>query len=288
MRAIRLGISPCPNDTFVFHGLLERRVDTFGLDIAIEFGDIEQLNQRLARGELDASKASFGAALDLSDSMIVLATGSALGHGVGPILLARADERTPPRAPIAMPRDARVLCPGAATTAHLLYRLFHPGQGRIEQVPFHAIIPALETGRADFGVCIHEARFTWRSHGLRLLEDLGLTWEERTRSPLPLGGILARRELGPAVLTALDSAIKGSLAYAHAHREEVLGTMRRHAQELDDDVLWAHVALYVNDWTRELGATGSRALRELSRAARDHGLIGLDRPELAVFPEQRD
>lgn len=285
MRAIRLGISPCPNDTFVFHGLLEHKVDSFGLDLSIEFADVEELNQRLARGELDASKASFAAALRLSDAMVVLATGSAIGHGVGPIVLARANERSPSQTTIA--RDARVLCPGEATTAHLLFRLFHAGEGRVEQVPFHAIIPALEAGSADFGVCIHEARFTWRSHGLHLVEDLGATWEARTGSPLPLGGILARRELGTEVLTALDSAIKGSLEYAHAHRDEALRTMRRHAQELDDDVLWAHVALYVNDWTRDLGATGARALRELSRIARASGLVAIDRPELSVFPGDR-
>jgi 1,4-dihydroxy-6-naphthoate synthase len=286
-RTLRLGISPCPNDTFVFHGLLERKVDPRGLDLTIELADVEELNQRLARGELDASKVSFAAALRMSDTMVVLRAGSALGRDVGPILLARGGGSSPSTGAVEIPRDARVLCPGEATTAHLLFRLFHPGEGRIEQVPFHEIIPALERGRADFGVCIHEARFTWASHGLRLVEDLGTTWATRTRALLPLGGIVARRELGEDVLAALDAAIQASLDYALSHRDEALATMRLHAREQSDDVLWAHVSLYVNEWTRELGVDGARALDELSRIARASGLLGDDRPPLSIFQGAR-
>jgi 1,4-dihydroxy-6-naphthoate synthase len=286
-RTVRLGISPCPNDTFVFHGLLERKVVAHGLDLAIELADVEELNQRLARGALDASKVSFAAALRMSDSMVVLPTGSALGRDVGPILLARRGESLATEAPIRIPRGARVLCPGEATTAHLLYRLFHPGEGRIEQVPFHEIIPALEREHADFGVCIHEARFTWASHGLKLVEDLGATWAARTRALLPLGGIVARRDLGEPTLSALDATIKASLDYAHAHRDEALVTMRRHAQELHDDVLWAHVSLYVNEWTRDLGEGGARALAELSRFARASALVADEVPPLEIFGSAR-
>lgn len=281
-RRLRLGISPCPNDTFVFHGLLERKVDPHGLDLAIELADVEELNQRLARGELDASKASFAAALRMSDSMVVLPTGSALGRDVGPILLAGAAGQC-----TTISRDARVLCPGVATTANLLYHAFHPREGRVEQVPFHEILPELERGRADFGVCIHEARFTYASRGLRLVEDFGASWARRTRALLPLGGILARRELGDAACGALDAAIRASLDYAREHRHEALLSMRRHARELDDDVLWAHVDLYVNEWTRDLGAEGERALAELSRVARECGAIGGDELPLAIFGRSR-
>jgi 1,4-dihydroxy-6-naphthoate synthase len=208
---------------------------------------------------------------------VVLSAGSALGRDVGPVVLAREGGGAE------ISSGARVLCPGEATTAHLLYRMFHPGEGRIEQAPFHEIIPALESGRADFGVCIHEARFTFASHGLRLVEDLGTTWSRRTSALLPLGGIVARRDLGAAVCSALDAAIRASLDHAHAHRSEAVVTMRRHARELDDDVLWAHVALYVNEWTRDLGAEGARALGELARLARSSGFVAGDRAPLSVL-----
>lgn len=282
-RRIRLGISPCPNDTFAFHALLERRIATPGLDLEIELADIEELNQRFARGDLDASKVSFAAALEWSDRCVVLRAGSALGFGVGPLLLAR---RAAPRSIDGLiPDEARVLVPGERTTAHLLYRLFHAGQGRVEQVRFSSILPALARGEADYGVCIHEGRFVWRDLGLEHVEDLGATWEERTRTPLPLGGIVAATELGRDVCSRLDRAIRDSIDHAESHRSDALVTMRKHAQELSDDVLWKHVELYVNAWTRDLGAEGTRAiarLAELARAVSAGGPTRSSKPPLAV------
>jgi 1,4-dihydroxy-6-naphthoate synthase len=132
-------------------------------------------------------------------------------------------------------------------------------------VRYDAILPALQRGEADAGVAIHEARFTYSRHGLQLLEDLGASWERLTGGPVPLGGLLARLDLGPAVHAALAGALRASLAFARAHSDDTLPTMRRHAQELDDEVLWQHVRLYVNDSTADLGETGRRALRELAR-----------------------
>jgi 1,4-dihydroxy-6-naphthoate synthase len=264
--AVRIGISPCPNDTFAFHALLQRRIETPGLDLEIVLDDVESLNLRFQRGELDAAKCSFAAALRLADRAVVLASGSALGFGVGPLLLAR--EASAPLRP-----DARVLCPGAGTTAALLFRLFHPGLGRVEHVRFSEILPAVARGDADFGVCIHEARFTFPRFGLALVEDLGTTWERATGSPLPLGGILARKSLGASVLRDLSRAVRASIDHAFAHREETLSTMRRHAQELDDGVLWSHVDLYVNERTRDLGAEGARALGKLASIAVEAGLL---------------
>lgn len=279
MKRVRLGISPCPNDTFAFHGLLERRVPTPGLDLAIELHDVEELNRRFARGEFDAAKCSFHAALRLAGSSVVLPAGSALGFGVGPVVIGRTPGAT-------IPPDARVLVPGEWTTAHLLYRLFHPGLGQVEQVVFSEILPRLERGEADFGVCIHEARFTFAARGLSLVEDLGATWEERTGCPLPLGGILARRELGSDTLARLARAIRLSIEHGRENQDEALVTMRRHAREMDDDVLWKHVELYVNDATSELGPAGTRALAELARVARESGLLPSDAPALEVFAER--
>jgi len=280
---VRLGISPCPNDTYAFHGLLAGRVRPRGFELEIELADIEALNRGYADGRYDASKASFAAALAWSASSVVLRSGSALGFGVGPLLLARRGAPPLSAAPRTSGSAARVLCPGERTTAHLLYRLFHPGEGRVAQAVFSDILPALVRGDAEYGVCIHEGRFTYARHGLVLVEDLGASWERRHDAPLPLGGIVARRDLGPAVLAELDASIRASLDLARAEPEAALATMRAHAQELDDDVIRAHVDLYVNAWTRDLGATGTRALAALSRAARDAGLVAAHLPALEVF-----
>ena len=286
MTPIHLGISTCPNDTFAFHGILERKVDVRGLDFRVDLLDVEELNRRLFAGDFDVAKASFHAALRLRGALGVLPVGSALGFGVGPLLLAARPD-THPRDPVPQrrggARPARVLCPGAHTTAALLYELFHTDEGAVEQVVFSDVMPALEAGAADFGVCIHEGRFTWRAHGLALVEDLGAVWEKATAAPLPLGGILARHALGPDTIRTVTAVIRDSLAHARSHREETVPTMRRFAQELSDDVMFQHVDLYVNDWTTDLGDTGRAALETLDRQARRAGLADSAAPPLRVY-----
>jgi len=271
---IRLGISTCPNDTFAFHGLLTRAVDWRGLDFQVELLDVETLNERLLAGDFDVCKASFHAALLAAADVVVLPTGSALGFGVGPLLLA-AEPGTRPTHP-----GQRTLCPGRHTTAALLFDLFYPRSSRVEHVVFSAIMPRLQARTADFGVCIHEGRFTWQTQGLALVEDLGTRWETETGAPLPLGGILARRRLPPATIAAVQGVIHDSLRLAWRDRAAPLPTMRQHAQEFDDHVLMQHVDLYVNDWTLDLGATGAQALAELSARA---AAVGRGGGRLEVF-----
>lgn len=286
MTPIHLGISTCPNDTFAFHGILEGKVDPRGLDFRVELLDVEELNRRLFAGGFDVAKASFHAALLLRESLGVLPVGSALGFGVGPLLLA-ARLGSHPRDPVPRAgggaRAARVLCPGAHTTATLLYELFHAGEGAVEQVVFSDIMPALQSGDADFGVCIHEGRFTWRTHGLALVEDLGTVWEEATGAPLPLGGILARHALGADTIDTVTAVIRDSLDHGRRHRAETVPTMRRHAQELSDDVMFQHVDLYVNDWTTDLGDTGRTALETLDLRARRAGVSAAGATPLRVY-----
>lgn len=264
--SIRLGISTCPNDTFAFHGLLTRAVDWRGLDFEVELLDIEQLNARLFRGEFDVCKVSFHAAVLAAAEVVVLPSGSALGFGVGPLLLAAEPETRPTGA------RQLTLCPGRHTTAALLFELFHPRTTRVEQVVFSEIMPMLQARRADFGVCIHEGRFTWQQQGLSFVEDLGSRWEAETHVPLPLGGIVARRELPRELIGRVQQVIRDSLMLARADRQAPLPTMRQHAQEFDDGVLMQHVELYVNDWTVDLGDVGRRALAELSARAAAVGL----------------
>ena len=278
-RPIRLGISTCPNDTFAFHGLLSKAVDWRGLEFEIDLLDIEQLNERLlgdVSDDFDVGKVSFHAALGAAERIVVLPSGSALGFGVGPLLLAATPESTP--------RDTSqlTLCPGRHTTAALLFALFHPDSTRVEQAVFSEIMPRLQAGSADFGVCIHEGRFTWQQQGLTLVEDLGLRWEAETSLPLPLGGIVASQSLPADTIARVQGVIADSLRFALANPAAPLPTMRDHAQELDDAVLMQHVDLYVNDQTLDLGPLGQRALDELCVRAAAVGLGSGGR--LEIFP----
>ena len=277
MTRIHLGISTCPNDTFAFHGLLTHSVDWRGLTFEVELIDIQQLNDRLFAGDFDVAKTSFHAALLLADKTVVLPSGSALGFGVGPLLLsARAGERPESSEQV-------TLCPGQHTTAALLFQLFYPRTTEVRHVVFSDIMPELKHGQADFGVCIHEGRFTWQHEGLGLVEDLGTRWEQETSCPLPLGGIVARRSLDPNIIATVQAVIHDSLQLALSDRSLPLPTMRKYAQEFDDNVLMQHVDLYVNDWTVELGDVGKNALRQLSRLANGIGLIPAESVELHVF-----
>jgi 1,4-dihydroxy-6-naphthoate synthase len=277
MTTIHLGISTCPNDTFAFHGLMNRKVSWRGLDFNIELIDIQQLNDRLFQGDFDVAKTSFHAALLLSDQTVVLPSGSALGFGVGPLLLSARPGEIPQH------HGQVTLCPGEHTTAALLYRLMYPDSTQIRHVVFSQIMPDLRCAQADFGVCIHEGRFTWQDEGLGLVEDLGTRWEQETGSPLPLGGIVARRSLDRSTIAAIQGVIRDSLEFALANRNDPLPTMRQYAQEFDDRVLMQHVELYVNDWTLDLGSVGEDALSQLSIRARSTGIIPAESRTLEIF-----
>ena len=278
---IHLGISTCPNDTFAFHGLINKLVDWRGLDFQVELLDIQQLNDRLFAGDFHAAKTSFHAALLLAESTMVLPSGSALGHGVGPLLLAAKPDDVPEN-------DSQVtLCPGQHTTATLLFRLFYPQTTQVQHVVFSDIMPTLQQQAADFGVCIHEGRFTWQQEGLHLVTDLGELWENETASPLPLGGIVARRSLRAETMADVQAVIHDSLQLALADPNSALPTMRQYAQEFSDDVLMQHVKLYVNDWTVDLGAVGRSALQQLSDRAQTIGLLPPGPPGLEVYPNVR-
>ena len=270
---LHLGISTCPNDTFAFAALLEGRSETFGLQFETELLDVEELNQRLAAGDFDLAKGSFAAALDMTDELGVLPSGAAIGFGNGPLLLAR-EVRQAPR-----PED-RVLCPGANTTATLLYRTFYPDGPDPEQVVFDRIMPALEAGAADLGVCIHEGRFTFAERGLHRVADLGERWEAATGAPLPLGGIFARRALATGVLRRAQAAIAASLDAARADPASALPCMRRYAQEQTDEVIRAHVDLYVNEHTRDLGPEGRAEITALAERAGKPPLTVLGAPRV--------
>lgn len=259
-----LGISPCPNDTFMFHAILERHLGMRGFELDVELLDVQELNRRATEGEISFSKVSCYAAAALEERYEVLAAGAALGFGVGPLVLAR-------RGAPALGPGARVLTPGSLTTAGVLFRRYFPSARRSRDVVFSEIMPALERGEADYGVVIHEGRFTYAQRGLELIADLGERWEQEFRLPLPLGCIVASRSIAEGTRQEFGRLVRDSVEYAFANRAETLATMRRHAQELDEAVIWSHVDLYVNKWSADLGEDGRRALeifRDLVRSER--------------------
>jgi 1,4-dihydroxy-6-naphthoate synthase len=272
---LRVGLSTCPNDTFAFHAILERRIDMRGLEIEAELLDVQQLNDGLFADRYDVSKASFHAALLLAGRYDVLGAGSALGFGVGPLLVSARDGVTPSP-------TSRVLCPGSTTTATLLYHCLHPGQGTVSQTVFSDIGDQLKRGNADLGVLIHEGRLTYQRDGLRLVEDLGASFERLADAPVPLGGILAARGLPEGVAATFAAVLRDSIAYGWANRDEALITIRRHAQELDEDVIWPYVELYVNAHTVDLGPEGARALAVLERTARSAGVLPAGLPAIRI------
>lgn len=265
MTEIHLAISTCPNDTFAFNALINELVDLRGLTFRTELLDISQLNSRLFAGDFDVAKTSFHAAC-LLDDVCVLPSGSALGFGVGPLLLASREGVKPTES------SQLTLCPGPQTTATMLFHMFYPQTTQIDHAVFSEIMPALQKGSADFGVCIHEGRFTWQEAGLACVEDLGTRWEKETGHPLPLGGIVARKKLPADTISNVQAVLHDSLRHALNDPTTALPLMRQHAQEFDDAVLMKHVDLYVNDWTVDLGDVGRAALNELASRASIAGL----------------
>jgi 1,4-dihydroxy-6-naphthoate synthase len=258
---LSLAISPCPNDTFAFHALVHGRVPG-APRFDVTYADVDVTNTAVLRGEFDLAKISYAALPWLGDDYTPLPCGGALGRGCGPLLLTRVGP-----ADLEL-TDASVAIPGERTTAYLLFRLWAGDRAaaRIETVPFHEIMPAVAAGRFDAGLVIHEARFTYPRHGLREHVDLGAWWERDTGMPIPLGAIVARHRTVDPDRAAhwIRQSVRAAWADPAASRPYVLA----HAQEMDPEVVRRHIALYVNEYTHDLGADGRAAVDTLlARAA---------------------
>ncbi len=275
MEPISLGYSPCPNDTFIFYALVHGRLPE-APPVREVLEDIETLNSMALGGQLDATKISFHALAHLRESYCLLHAGGALGRGCGPLVVARKQLAADGL------RGQRIAIPGKMTTAALLLQLFDPAIGDLVVMPFHEIMQAVENGRVDAGLIIHESRFTYPQHGLHKVIDLGEWWEQSTGHPIPLGGILARRALGGDRIKAFDRALRASVEYAHAHPETVRDYIRAHAQEMDEDVMQAHIALYVNQYTLDYGLDGEAAIFDLMDRAERAGLVAASTQPLFV------
>jgi len=244
-RRLRLGISPCPNDTFAFHHLASRG----GYDVVLD--DIEALNVRAERGDVDICKISVAAYPRLREQWMLLRSGGAAGDGVGPLLVGRR----------AGGPGGRIAIPGERTTAALLLGLL--GTFPVVTMRFDRIEAAVLSGEADQGVLIHEGRFTYAGRGLVLIADLGEVWRRRMNAPLPLGAIAIRRALGDEVARRVDREIRASVEHAIAHPEESASFVRAHAQEMAPEVVRQHIALYVNEYTLSLDERAIDAMLSL-------------------------
>lgn len=273
---LTLGFSPCPNDTFMFYPLVHSLVDTGGLSYRERLEDVETLNRLALRGELDVSKVSYHALGHIRDEYALLRAGSALGRGCGPLLVAGSDMN------LSDLRGKTVAVPGRYTTALLLLRLFDPSLTNFIVMPFNEIMDAVLKGNADAGLIIHESRFTYQGYGLHKLLDLGEWWEAETGLPIPLGGIVARRALGAETIAAVERALQSGVEYARAHPEQAAHYIGEHAQEMSAEVCAAHINLYVNDFSCDLGAEGIRAIECLLQRAEQAGIVPhSDRPLFA-------
>ncbi|PNY80286.1 1,4-dihydroxy-6-naphthoate synthase [Deinococcus koreensis] len=265
---LELGYSFCPNDTFIFHAL-HAGLTPAPLPVREVLEDVQTLNEWALQGRLPMTKISYRAYFGVMERYVALRSGGALGRGVGPLIVTRGDLED---------LNGRVVAsPGALTTAELLLRLVFP-EVRVLRMRYDEVMPAVQRGEyqgqpVDAGLIIHESRFTFQNYGLHQRLDLGAWWEGQTGLPLPLGAILVRRDLPLETQRALDTAVRGSLEYAHAHPEAARSYIREHALEMSDEVMQAHIDLYVNDFSLDVGPEGERAVKELRRRAVEVGAV---------------
>lgn len=273
---LTLGFSPCPNDTFIFDAMVNGKIDTKGLSFDYVMEDVETLNQWAMAGKLDITKLSYNTFLHTVDKYALLHSGSALGKGVGPLLIAKQPLN------LAMAADFSIAIPGTNTTANLLLSLAIPEAKNKTELLFNEIEQAVLEDKFDAGLIIHESRFTYAQKGLVKLIDLGDWWENEMNVAIPLGGIVIKRESGSELATAVDSIMKESLAYSWKNYPQLSSFVQCNAQEMEEDVMRKHIDLYVNEYTTDLGEEGSNAIRTLFRKAHQAGIV-TDMPDTIFY-----
>ena len=251
---LKIGFSPCPNDTFMFDALINKRIHAEGLSFLLELADIEKLNRHALEGEFDILKISYALYSQVSANYQILNSGSALGYANGPLLVSKAkiypDEV----------EHLHVAIPGANTTANLLLTIAYPNVKKKTEYLFSDIEEVVLSGETDAGLLIHENRFTYEAKGLKKIVDLGSWWEEQTKMPVPLGGIMVKRSLPQKIKETINRVLSNSISYAMEHPNEAIGFIREHAQSMQQDVIYRHIDLYVNEYSIDLGEKGRKAI----------------------------
>lgn len=280
---LTLGISPCPNDTFIFEALIHQKIDTEGLTFKTYYEDVETLNQWAFQSRLSVTKLSYFAFAHLTSSYVLLGAGSALGFGVGPLVIAKPSTLNQIKSSLffdkiqqtyRLVKPLRVAIPGRYTTANFLFNLAIRGEFVFEERLFSTIEDAVVDGEVDLGLIIHENRFTYESKGLVQLLDLGEFWERQHQQAIPLGGIVVSRSLPFDVQHKVARVVERSVRYALENPSAGMDFVRSYAQNMDDEVIKNHIQLYVNDYSVSLGSVGKAAVSFLLEKAKTLGLIG--------------
>jgi 1,4-dihydroxy-6-naphthoate synthase len=254
---LTIGFSPCPNDTYIFDALIHKKIDTEGLDFEVFMADVEELNTLASTGALDITKLSFHAYAWFSSNYQLLTSGSALGEGCGPLLIAKQKIE-----PVEFP-NIKIAIPGVKTTANLLFQLAYPNTGTKQEMLFSKIEDAILNDEVDAGVIIHENRFTYADKGLVKIADLGSIWENKYKMAVPLGGIAIKRQHDSSLKEKVNRLIRKSIEFANQYPDSSLPFTTIHAQEMEQKVMQQHIDLYVNDYSIDLGETGKRAIEEM-------------------------
>lgn len=302
---LTLGFSPCPNDTFIFDALIHHKIDTEGLTFEVFFDDVETLNQKAMRAELDITKLSFHAFAYVTENYVLLDSGSALGFGVGPLLISSQQSAVsgqqsdisnevsgigyqvsgircqasntfhlqPSTFHLPPISGLKIGIPGKYTTANFLLSLAYPDAKNKTEMLFSEIEQALIDGQIDLGLIIHENRFTYQEKGLHKVIDLGEYWEQLTGSAIPLGGIIVKRTLPDEVKLKVNRVLRRSVEYAFANPKSGIEFIRQHSQEMSEEVMYKHIELYVNKYSVELGEEGRKAVTLLFNTANEHSII---------------
>lgn len=252
---LTLGISPCPNDTFMFDAMIHQKIDAEGLNFEVFLADVEQLNQWALEGKLDVTKLSFNAFTHCSNNYSLLDSGSALGRTCGPLLIKKPST--------ILSEKSRIAIPGKYTTANMLLKIAFPNFKNKEEFLFSDIEQEVLNNTVDAGLIIHENRFTYQGKGLQKVIDLGEFWEGKTKLPIPLGGIAVKQDLHTDIKKKVERVLRKSVEYALANPESSFDYVQSHAQEIDVDVVKAHIKLYVNEYSISLGVEGRNAIKEI-------------------------
>ena len=274
---LTLGYSPCPNDCFIFDALVHKKIDTEGLDFNVQLEDVETLNRKALNGELDITKLSFHAYAYAIEKYILLRTGSALGFNCGPLLISKKEIKD------ATKEIKTVAIPGKLTTANFLLSLAFPHLKHKVEYVFNEIEDAVLDEKVDAGLIIHENRFTYQQKGLKKIMDLGEFWESLIHAPIPLGGIVIKRNLPEELQQQVNQLIKKSVEFAFANPESSMPYVHKHAQEMEESVMKQHIQLYVNNFSIDLGDIGINAVQLMFNKAKELNLFDFKTEDLTLL-----
>jgi len=274
---LTIGYSPCPNDCFIFDALIHGKIDTEGLQFEVLLEDVETLNKKALKGELDITKLSYHAFAYVLENYILLRSGSALGFNCGPLLI--QDARCTMKD---LNSNSKIAIPGKLTTANLLLSIAYPNLTNKVEYLFSDIENAVLSGEVDAGLIIHENRFTYQDRGLNKIMDLGEFWDSLIHAPIPLGGIVIKRNLGNELQQKVNRLIKKSVGFAFANPESSMAYVKAHAQEMSEEVMKKHIALYVNNFSIDLGETGINAVQLLFNKAKELNLFKFNNEKIVI------